>query len=195
MKPAPSKIFIGYFGPWIVKNKANAAELTVDAFLNKYKEKLAERNITFEPEKMKCTFDSVSAAVTKAKPYDRAMFVGETLMAGSARLERLAYNRKPVDARSDSKPVDARSDMKSARKDDALPTSCPVEDMAKAAKIDVSDDAGWGYCNYVYYLALKAKVNAVFLHVNSGFVGIGRNVDVSVEKLRIVLEEWVKRGP
>jgi hypothetical protein len=195
-KPTPDTIFIGYFGKWI-PGKVNAAELTVTEFQKRHQDDtlaIGKRKITLIYLEMKRTAPSVTTAVTEAQKYERAIFIGETVVRDqTARLERNAYKREtPPEKLLDSA---KNTVMRLGQKDVKLPTGCPVDDMAKAAKIAVSDDPGRDFCNHVYYLALEAKPSAaVFLHVHAGWFGRGRHTELCAEKLELVLEAWVKSG-
>jgi pyrrolidone-carboxylate peptidase len=78
---------------------------------------------------------------------------------------------------------------------DELHTNAPVFKMAEAAGGKVSTDAGNYYCNYSYHTALDAGLNAVFVHVPSGVMGVGRNTEAAAEGVNRLIGAWYQNDP
>ncbi|MCE7873029.1 hypothetical protein DYH09_21980 [bacterium CPR1] len=80
--------------------------------------------------------------------------------------------------------------MPGADREDELATRAPVEEMARNSKCFLSHDAGEFYCNYAYHSALSAGLNALFVHVPSGFLGLARSTSRASHKVEQILETW-----
>ena len=77
----------------------------------------------------------------------------------------------------------------------ALTTPAPVEEMARAAGVALSADAGTDYCNRVFYRALQAGLPAVFVHVNSGFLEHFRDIGGREAGGAAMLGAWFRSTP
>lgn len=81
------------------------------------------------------------------------------------------------------------------KKSPTLASPAPVEAMGCAGGAKVSHDAGHYYCNYSYHSALRAGLNAVFVHVPSGILGLGRDADGAAQSVNKMLGAWYQTDP
>ena len=79
--------------------------------------------------------------------------------------------------------------------EDGIASPAPVEAMAQAGNARVSHDAGRYYCNYSYQSALRAGLNAVFIHVPAGIFGLGRDPEGAAQSVNRMLGAWYRETP
>lgn len=189
----PNKVVIGYFGPYGGK-ASNAAEETTDKLA------AAERAGTLDvPAGVDVEFhrldrdpDSVDRflAAARSSRAGKVLLLGEAL--GPLKVERQARDRGLP---PDNVFISAGTAFLRRGSDRALATAAPADEMAAAAGARLSSDAGTDYCNYVYYRALEAGLNAVFVHVNSGLFEHFRDIDGAARGVNAMLGAWFGHSP
>lgn len=117
---------------------------------------------------------------------DYVLLLGED--GFSTFVEERAYDRGvPASA-----PVTVVKDLFGLGSREYLRTAAPVKAMAAAGHAQVSHDAGYYYCNYAYHSALKAGLNAVFVHVPGTPFGLGTGAYAA--KVDRMLGAWLVTG-
>lgn len=189
----PKKVLVGYFGAYGGK-RSNAAEETARKLA------AAEQAGTLNvPEGVDVEFhrldrdaDSVDRFIAAAQSGHAAkvLLLGEEL--GPLKVERLARDRglPPKNVF-----ISAGTAFLRHGSGQLISTDAPVTAMAAAAGAKISADAGTDYCNYVYYRALKAGLNAVFVHVNSGLFEHFRGIDGAARGVNAMLGAWFGHSP
>jgi len=188
MDASGEKLVIGAFRPFGGKRTNQAAE--VAARLEKMKSEGTLQvpdhvEISFLP--LDTTVEGVEKFVARAKELkaDKVLMLGENGL--SLKVEAQAFDR----GRPSSLLVSAASELvPSFRKSPSLETKAPAEAMAGASRSALSRDPGSYYCNYSYFTALSAGLNAVFVHVPSGIFGFGRDPDAAALGVNDMLGTW-----
>ena len=194
MPPIESKrVLVGYFGPYGGKS-SNAAEETVNQLAAA--EQAGMLNVPADVEVeffcLERDVDSVDRFISAAQTHQvgKVLLLGENL--GPLKVESLARDRG-VPPRNVL--VSAGTAFWRHGSGGALATDAPVAEMAAAAGARLSSDAGTDYCNYVYYRALKAGLNAVFVHVNAGLFEHFRDIDGAARGVNAMLGAWFSHSP
>lgn len=186
-----SHLVIGAFQPFGGKRVNNAAE--VAARLQSLQESgelrlPADTRVSFLP--LETGVSAVETFVEQAQELgaDRVLMLGESDLR--THVEARAHDR------GTPRSLLATAAMEFLPKGSAgsLDTPAPVERMAEASGAKLSHDAGAYYCNYSYHAALKAGLNAVFVHVPSGLLGVGRQTEAAAQQVGTMLETWYLAG-
>lgn len=149
------------------------------------------------PDDVKVTvvpIDTNAASVESFVRTARELHADKVLMLGEnglgLRVETRAHDRgKPLPLMLSA----VSSLLPHSKKRETLESRAPTQDMAQAANATVSRDTGHFYCNYSYHSALRAGLNAVFVHVPSGIFGLGRNPDAAAKSVNKMLGTWYQK--
>ncbi|MBM3462509.1 MAG: hypothetical protein FJX76_10445 [Armatimonadetes bacterium] len=185
---ASGHLVIGAFGPFGPKSTNQADEVA------KRLVQMRERGELQVPEDVRVTVvpmetnvDSVQQFVQTAKQMqaDRVLMLGES--GSGLKVEAQAHDRGQPHGLLLSA---VTSLLPSFGEHETLATAAPADQMAQASGAAVSKDAGNFYCNYSYHSALQAGLNAVFVHVPSGILGLGRDPDGAARGVNQMLGAW-----
>jgi len=184
-------IVIGAFKPFGLKKTNQAQE--VAGSLKQLQEK-GELSVPKDTDvvflSMETNADSVQNFVDQAKKLNpsKVLMLGEDGL--STRIEKKGKDRgKPLSA-----PLSALGFSRHPSRGE-IESPADVGRLAKAAGVGVSGDAGKYYCNYAYHTALQAGLNAIFVHVPSGILGLGKAPEKATKQVNRILDEWFISDP
>ncbi len=184
----PQRLVIGAFGPFGGK-WLNNAELVSQRLEQRHAAgqlKIPDQvEVHFLP--LDCSPEGVQSFVHKAQELnpDRVLVMGES--GFRTRIETRAFDRGVPSGLLQST---LKEMVPGANREGELATTAPVEQMARNSGSFLSHDAGEFYCNYAYHSALSAGLNALFVHVPSGLLGLALSTNRATDKVEQILETW-----
>jgi pyrrolidone-carboxylate peptidase len=185
------QLVIGAFQPFGGKRTNNAAEVAgrLEEMVHQGSLELPEDvRVSFVP--LETSPESVDRFLEQASQAERVLMMGESGFA--TRVEARAHDRGQPGSLVGSA---LRELVPLPERAEALDSPAPVQEMARAAGARLSGDSGHYFCNFAYYTALQAGLNAVFVHVPSGFLGLGRQTDRAADQVKTMLETWYLADP